>query len=946
MGDYKKTLNLPQTDFPMRARLAQREPLMLARWEKMKLYEKVQAARHQRQRFILHDGPPYANGAIHIGHAVNKLLKDFVIKSRLLSGLCVPYVPGWDCHGLPIELEVEKQQGRPRNADQAARFRQACRAYAEQQVAQQKADFVRLGVLGDWQRPYLSMHKKTQADILRVLGDIIRRGLFVRKTRPVYWCSDCESALAEAEVEYQEKESHAVDVRFAFAQPDALRRACAIDKDLSNSAVVIWTTTPWTLPANRAVAVHKDFVYGLYESSAGLLVVAEQLAGDCLSRYRITDSTRVASVHGHQLLGLQLRHPFYPRTVPIIAAEHVSLEAGTGAVHIAPAHGIEDYHAGLDYGLKVDDLIDQRGHFRAEVPELGKQSLAEAEKSIIASLDKQQQLLCCQNHKHSYPHCWRHKTPLLLRATPQWFIPLDEHNGDGHSLRHQALRACAGVKWIPAWGRERMHGMLLGRPDWCVSRQRCWGVPMAVFVHRQHGDLHPRSAELIERIAQKIEGHGVQAWFDLSAEELLGEDEAQVYQKANDVLDVWFDSGATHSCVLAQRPELSRPADLYLEGSDQHRGWFQSSLLLAIAQDDQAPYRQVLTHGFVVDAQGQKMSKSRGNIVAPQEIVESLGADVLRWWVASTNFSAEMSVSKEILKQTAEAYRRIRNTARFLLANLHGFDPQQHLQAPDQLLSLEHWLLDTARQLQQEIIADYEAYRFHRICQRIHNFCNVHMSSFYLDVIKDRLYTLRENHPARRAAQTAMYHVVHAFARWLAPLLSFTADEIYQHVPGAKQEHILLETEWYDWSALSDAKETAADGTISRAGWARILAVREVVSKQLEMLRADNRIGSSLDAEVHLYCNEQDRFLLADKLNNELHFLLLTSGAEVHAAADKPATAVAEEDFAVLVQVSQAPKCARCWHRDNSVGHDRRHPDLCQRCLGNMHAQDEERYHA
>ena len=939
MSRYKKTLILPRTDFPMRARLAEREPQMLARWQAINLYERAQALRRGQKRFILHDGPPYANGAIHIGHAVNKLLKDFIVKSRLLSGFHAPYIPGWDCHGLPIELEVEKQQGRPRDSEQRAAFRQACRDYASRQVAAQKSDFIRLGVLGDWDKPYLSMHKKTQADILRVLGDVIKRGFFVRKNRPVYWCKDCESALAEAEIEYREKKSQAIDVRFVFEQPDALARAFGVDETLDKSALVIWTTTPWTLPANRAVAVHKDFSYGLYAGSAGFLVLAEKLAADCLARYQIKDGKKLACASGQKLLGLMLRHPFYQRTVPVVAAEHVTLETGTGAVHIAPAHGHEDYQTGQTYQLQVDDLVDQSGCFRSGVPLVGKNPLAEAEKNVLAALSEQKNLLCHEVHEHSYPHCWRHKTPLLFRAAPQWFIPMDESRGDGVSMRQKALMACAGVKWIPGWGRERMQGMLEERPDWCISRQRYWGVPIAVFFHRDSGELHPRSVELIERVAQKIESGGVQAWFDLSAGELLSGAEAQVYQKADDVLDVWFDSGATHSCVLARRPELDRPADLYLEGSDQHRGWFQSSLLLSVAQNEQAPYREVLTHGFVVDAHGQKMSKSRGNVIAPQKIIETLGADVLRLWAASTNFSAEMAVSDEILKQTAEAYRRIRNTARFLLANLSGFDPKQHAQADDQLLSLERWLLDTARQLQQAVISDYHAYRFHRLCQRIHNFCNVQMGGFYLDVIKDRLYTLREDHPARRSAQTAMYHVVQAFARWLAPILSYTAEEIYQHVPGEKKDHVLLEAGWYErLPALGDSR-------FSREDWVRILAVRDLVNKQLETLRADCRIGSPLDADVHLYCGEQDRVLLGDKLGGELYFLLLTSSACIHPMEQRPADAVLEQDIAVVAAASKQSKCVRCWHHDASVGRDSKDPEICMRCIGNIYGQDEERHH-
>ena len=925
----------------MRGNLATREPEALARWQRLGLYELIRAQRKGRPQFILHDGPPYANGNIHIGHAVNKILKDIVVKSRLLSGMDVPFVPGWDCHGLPIELEVEKRQGKPTKAEESTIFRAACRAYAQEQMEKQRADFIRLGILGDWSHPYCSMDFAVEADILRTLGQIIANGYFTKGVRPVYWCLECESALAEAEVEYHPKVSTSVDVGFATVDDADVARRFGV-ADLS-AAVAIWTTTPWTLPANRAVAVHPKFEYVLVDSDVGRLVLAGSLAEECLNRYGAKRHNVIAKCTGQSLEGLRLHHPFYDREVAVVLADYVTFDVGTGAVHTAPAHGEDDYRTGLSYGLTVDDPLNQRGVFRDNVERFAGVHVRKADTEVIKILREKKALLHTATFEHSYPHCWRHKTPLVFRATPQWFIAMGESPAGGQSLRDRAQAACADVSWVPSWGRNRIEGMIESRPDWCVSRQRKWGVPIAVFIHQDTGELHPRTVEHIEAVASQIEREGIQAWFNLDPTDLLG-DEAARYEKVTDVLDVWFDSGATHRCVLDRREELQTPADLYLEGSDQHRGWFQSSLLVSMASRGSAPYRAVMTHGFVVDAAGQKMSKSKGNVVMPQQVVDTRGADILRLWIAATDFSSEMVVSDEVLKRTSDAYRRIRNTARFLLANLNGFEPHQAGQclAIDEMLSLDRWALDCAAQVQDDLQRAYEDYAFHQIYQRIHNFCVVDMGGFYLDVIKDRLYTTRADSRARRSAQTAMFRIVHALARWLAPIISFTADEIYRAIPNAEHETIFM-CEWsQDLSRLDDSSALSGDE------WAKVLELRRHIDKQLEVLREARTIGSSLDAEVKIFC-DADVGKVLSKLGDELRFVLITSDAYVANFNTRSANAVmVDEDLWVEVVASEKNKCERCWHRRDDVGTDKAFSNVCARCVENLHSSSdgEVRLHA
>jgi isoleucyl-tRNA synthetase len=940
MADYKHTLNLPQTAFPMKANLAQREPEILRAWQTMGLYRRLREARRGAPKFVLHDGPPYANGEIHIGHAVNKVLKDIIVKARSLDGKDAPYVPGWDCHGLPIELMVEKKVGKAGVKVDAKTFRRACRDYAAEQVDRQREDFIRLGVLGDWEQPYLTMDPRFEAGIIRALGRLIANGHLYKGSKPVHWCTDCGSALAEAEVEYEDRTSPAVDVRFPVPEEAAVLTRMRHTGEAGHGpvAVVIWTTTPWTLPANQAVAVNPDLEYVLVQAGSERLLLAEALMKSALGRWGIEDYRVLATCLGAELEGLQLQHPFYAREVPVILAGHVTTEAGTGAVHTAPGHGQEDYVAALRYGLKIDNPVDSNGVFLPGTELFAGEHVFKANDHVIEVLKAKGTLVHEEAVRHSYPHCWRHKTPTIFRATPQWFIGMEQQG-----LREQALAAIRDVIWTPDWGQARIEGMVANRPDWCISRQRTWGVPIPLFVHKTSGQLHPRTADLIAAAAQRVERAGIDGWFELAPEEWLGE-EAAHYDKVTDTLDVWFDSGVTHACVLEQRPELAGvPADLYLEGSDQHRGWFQSSLLTAVGMRGSAPYRGVLTHGFTVDQQGRKMSKSLGNVVAPQKVVNSLGADILRLWVAATDYRGEMSVSDEILKRTADAYRRLRNTARFLLANLSGFDPAVNAVDADKMLALDRWAVEQARRLQRQVTAAYDSYEFHQIYQRVHNFCVVDMGGFYLDIIKDRQYTTQADSTARRSAQTALYHIIEAMVRWLAPVLSFTSEEIWRHIPGRRGDSVFLET-WYE---MPKVYANAGEADAEMAFWEQVIAVRERVAKELERLRVAGGIGSGLDAEVALFCGRELHDRLR-RLGDELRFVFITSEAQVHDTTVVPDEAVhftldSGDEFWVTVAPSEHAKCVRCWHHRPDVGRHADHPELCGRCVDNVAGGGEQR---
>ena len=911
----------------MKANLAQREPEMLKRWDSEQLYQKIRAACAGREKFVLHDGPPYANGEIHIGHAVNKVLKDIIVKSRTLAGFDAPYVPGWDCHGLPIELQVEKKIGKPGHKVTAADFRQACRDYALKQVDKQRVDFKRLGIVGDWDDPYLTMHFAQEAGIIRSLGKIAAQGHISKGSKPVHWCTDCGSALAEAEVEYQDKQSYAIDVRFKAVDQTAFAKHFTVSNgDLGSGdiSVVIWTTTPWTLPANQAVALHPELDYVLVQVGGERLMLAEGMLDGTMQRWGIDAYQVVGRASGAVLDREPLHHPFYDREVPIVLGEHVTLEAGTGAVHTAPGHGLDDYIVGQRYGLPVDNPVGGNGCFVPGTPLFEGEYVLKANEHVIAVLEERGALMKSALFNHSYPVCWRHKIPVIFRATPQWFISMQQRG-----LRETAMDQIQKVQWTPDWGQARIEGMVENRPDWCISRQRTWGVPIPFFVHKESGELHPNTVELVEQVAQRVEQAGIQAWFDLEPQELLGDD-AEYYDKVTDTLDVWFDSGVTHACVLDTRDELVRPADLYLEGSDQHRGWFQSSLLTSVAMFDKAPYKGVLTHGFTVDAEGKKMSKSLGNVVSPQVVMKTLGADIIRLWVAATDYRGEMSVSDEILKRTADAYRRMRNTARFLLANLNGFDPAEHLVEPREMIALDQWAVGRAHQVQQEITRAYDEYNFHLIYQKVLNFCVVDMSGFYLDVIKDRQYTTQADSLPRRSCQTAMYHIVEAMVRWLAPVLSFTADEIWGYMPGERSESVFIET-WYEGLFGLD------QGALSDQTWVEVLKVKTEVSKQLERMRKDGVIGSSLDAEVALYCDDPLLSLIR-QLDDELRFVLITSDATVAPTVDAPSDAATTEidGLTLVARASAYTKCPRCWHHREDVGRDAAHPELCGRCVDNV----------
>ncbi|MGO1399916.1 MAG: isoleucine--tRNA ligase [Moraxellaceae bacterium] len=942
--DYKNTLNLADTPFAMRANLAKREPDWLAAWEADDVYGKIRQARAGAPKYVLHDGPPYANGQIHLGHAVNKVLKDIIVKSKTLSGFDAPYVPGWDCHGLPIEQKVEAKVGKVGKKVSATEFRGLCREYASTQIELQKADFKRLGVFGDWDNPYLTMNFHQEANIVRALAKIYENGHVTRGMKPVNWCLDCSSALAEAEVEYQDKVSDAIYVSFDVLDTEKVEVLADIEGGI---AAIIWTTTPWTLPANQAIAVHPEHSYSVVATEKGNFFLASDLVETALEALKLENNGILATVSGRELEGLRAQHPLIEnRQVPLILGDHVTTDSGTGLVHTAPGHGLDDYIVGRKYDLPVENPVGGTGVYLDSAAVFAGEHIYKANPKIIATLHDNGHLINHTKIEHSYPHCWRHKSPIIFRATPQWFI-----NMEAKGLRARALTDIPSVKWTPAWGQNRIEAMMTDRPDWCISRQRTWGVPITFFTHKETGELHPNTLELMEIAAQKIHAGGVEAWFDASCEDFLGS-EAADYDKATDTLDVWFDSGSTHFAVLDQRDELTNPADMYLEGSDQHRGWFQTSLLTSEAIYERPPFKQVLTHGFVVDENGRKMSKSLGNIITPQDEINKTGADMLRLWIASSDYRYEMNAGKTAFKGAIDMYRRIRNTLRFLLANTDDFDPASDSIDMDELVSLDKFIIERAQTVQEKIISAYDAMDFHQVTQHVTAFCSQDLGSFYLDIIKDRQYTTQTDGQPRRSAQTAIFHIAHALIRWITPILSFTAQEAWEVLQSksADETGYVFTEAWYEFPAFELS-------TISSDDWQNIMQAKDSVNKHIETARGEKIINANLSADVTLYADNAMHDSLA-KLGEELRFVLITSSATLKPMSEAPAASVSQseqqddsatdEPVALVVNVSAATgtKCVRCWHIRDDIGTDSAHPELCARCVTNVSGDGEVRHYA
>ena len=919
MKDYKDTLNLPGTSFPMKANLPNREPEILKFWDEIDLYKEIRKKGEGKKSFLLLDGPPYANGKIHIGHALNKILKDFIVKSKTLFGYDAPYLPGWDCHGLPIEHQVEKKKGKVGPKLTAREFRDHCREYALRQVEEQKEDFIRLGVPGEWDNPYLTLDKRYEAEQIRAFAEIYANNHVTYGHKPVHWCLDCQSALAEAEVEYMDKVSTSVDVLFKIVDPsDFIKRANTkkID-DQTDLYIPIWTTTPWTLPSNEAVAMGGEISYGIYglriDERDILVIIANDLKQSIENRWRVENLEMLEEITAENFSGLQLQHPFDERTIPVLLGDHVTTENGTGSVHTAPAHGHEDFQLGKENDLDLNCYVNSYGVFTNAKESFANDHIFKSESNIIERLRESGLLISNDKFEHSYPHCWRHKTPVIFRTTRQWFISMENED-----FRSACLNSIKDVEWKPTWGEERINGMIETRPDWCISRQRYWGVPIPLFTHKDDQTIHPDTPKLLKQIADKIEDQGIDAWFDADAEEFLSDD-ANSYDKSTDTMDVWMDSGIAHKTVSHLFDHITNEADLYLEGSDQHRGWFQSSLLTSVAINNHAPYKEVLTHGFVVDENGHKMSKSLGNTVSPQSVINNMGADILRLWVASTDYTSEMKISDQILKRNADTYRRIRNTARFLLSNLNDFDPKTNQQKVEDLVLLDQLAMQRLAILNEQIMNEYNNYSFHKIIQLLHNFCVNDMGGFYLDILKDRLYTMPSNSFGRRSAQTALYLIAESLTRWIAPILSFTAEEIWKHMPEREVESVFL-SEWLDLPEFE-----------SDIDWDQLNQINAIALKALEVARDNGEIGSSLDAHLIISVDQETHDLL-NQFSEELRFLFITSSVDLQLddALDS------NQDISVTVKKSDAEKCGRCWHRQESVGDSDEHPEICARCISNI----------
>ena len=945
--DYRSTLNLPDTPFPMRGDLPRREPGWVQQWEKSGdkegLYKRLRDARVGKPLFVLHDGPPYANGQIHMGHAVNKVLKDMIVKTRQLMGFDAQYAPGWDCHGLPIENAIEKEFGRKLSRDE---MQAKSRAFATAQIGQQMVDFKRLGVLGDWEHPYKTMDFANEAGELRAFKRVIERGFVYRGLKPVYWCFDCGSSLAEFEIEYQDKKSFTIDVGFKCAEPEKLAAAFGLPALAKDAFVVIWTTTPWTIPANQALNLNPELEYSLVDTERGLLLLASALVDKCLERYGLA-GTVVATTLGKSLDEIRLRHPFaevdagYDRLTPVYLADYATADDGTGIVHSSPAYGVDDFNSCISHGMKIDDILNPvqgSGVYEPTLPLFGGQFIWKAQQAIIDALRDAGRLFATSTITHSYPHCWRHKTPVIYRAAAQWFVRMDEGEGvftkdkAPATLRQLALAAIDQNTFYPENGKLRLRDMITGRPDWCISRQRSWGVPIPFFLHKDSGELHPRTMDILDQAADIVEKGGIEAWSRVTAEEILGPVDAPEYTKSTDILEVWFDSGSTFFHVLrgthkgtAEHPGFhpdGPEADLYLEGHDQHRGWFHSALLLACALYGRAPYRGLLTHGFTVDSKGIKMSKSLKNGIEPQEVSDKLGAEIIRLWVAASDYSGDIAGDKKILDRVVDGYRRIRNTLRFLLANTSDFNHETDAVPLEDLLEIDRYALARAAQLQADILQHFQVYEFHPVVSKLQIYCSEDLGAFYLDVLKDRLYTTAPKSFARRSAQTALWHITHAMLRWMAPMLSFTAEEAFPvFAPGASFS-IFTETFWHLESG--DAALLAK--------WDRVHAIREAANKAIEEVRKDGGVGSSLQAELVIAANAEDRALLAS-LGDDLKFVTITSAV----------TVVEGDALVVTVTPSAAPKCERCWHWRSDVGADAAYPTICGRCTSNLFGTGEVR---
>ncbi|WWO96004.1 MAG: isoleucine--tRNA ligase [Candidatus Dasytiphilus stammeri] len=938
-NNFKSTLNLPETSFSMRGNLAQKEPKIIQKWKDDNLYKLIRNAKKDKPLFILHDGPPYANGNLHMGHAVNKIIKDIIIKAKGLSGFDSPYIPGWDCHGLPIELKVEEKIGKPNHTVSDETFRKACRTYVTEQIKIQKKDFIRMGVLGDWNHSYLTMDFSTEANIIRLLATIISKGYIVRGDKPVYWCIKCCSALSDAEVEYQLKYSPAIDVFFYAKDREKIKSLFKVINVRGPIGLVIWTTTPWSLPANQAVGVQREACYQLVQIKDRAIIIAKILSDKFVQRINLQNWKVIGEVSGTSLEYLQLHHPFMEYDVPIVLSPHVSLEEGTGIVHIAPSLGEEDYLVGINYKLNLENIIDPTGCYKDNTyPDLDGVKIFQANQIIINILQQKRVLLKTETIQHSYPYCWRHKEPIIFRTTGQWFLNIEHQE-----LRKNLLNQISQIQWKPSWGKQRMRHLISSRPDWCLSRQRTWGIPIPLFVEKNNGQLHPDTVCIIEKVAQLVESKGIQAWWDLSSQYLIGKKDAEKYIKVLDTLDVWFDSGSTHIILLQKFFNMTKKkeVDLFFEGSDQYRGWFMSSLIISTILNNKNPCKKILTHGFVVDSQGRKMSKSLGNTISPTEIMNKFGSDILRLWIASTDYTREIVISKESINRSVDIYRRIRNTIRFLLANINDFDPDTQQVNIKNMIALDRLMLQKVHFTQKNIITAYENYEFHKVVQNLMQFCSIELGSFYLDIVKDRQYTSKKNSLLRRSGQTAMFYIVEAMVRWLAPLISFTADEIWGVMPGQRAQYVFTE-EWFE-QGYNDLNE---DHLGNNSFWGELIVLRNEVNKVMEKMRADKKIQASLSSVIELYASG----LIEEKLKilgKELKFFLMTSNTKIFSYAIAPTEAYKSNKIENLkFMLSKAPgnKCMRCWHYTLDIGKDVNFPNICSRCVINISGSGEKRF--